>query len=66
MAFLECYLIAFSIMKTYSIVRFYAPHLNKSSRVIQRGLTLEEAQEHCKRPETRRDGEWFDGYNPEY
>jgi len=53
-------------MQTYSIVRFYAPHLNKSSRVIKRGLTLEEAQEHCKRPETRRDGEWFDGYDLEY
>ena len=52
-------------MQTYSIIRFYAPHLSKGSRVIKRGLTLEEAQEHCKRPETRRDGEWFDGYDAE-
>ena len=52
-------------LMTYKIVRIYAPHLSKSSRVIKRGLTLEEAQEHCKRPETRRDGEWFDGYDAE-
>ena len=50
---------------TYKIVRFYAPHLNKSSRVIQRGLTLEEAQSHCKDPDTRKAGEWFDGYDAE-
>ena len=52
-------------MKTYSIIRFYAPHLNKSGRVIKRGLTLEEAQEHCKDPSTRKAGEWFDGYDAE-
>tara|TARA_Y100000289_G_C3837293_1_gene106685 strand:+ start:101 stop:256 length:156 start_codon:yes stop_codon:yes gene_type:complete len=50
---------------TYKIVRFYAPHLNKSNRVIQRGLTLEQAQEHCKNPSTRKAGEWFDGYDQE-
>ena len=55
----------FSIMQTYSIIRFYAPHLNKNNRVIQRGLTLEEAQAHCKDPATRKAGEWFDGYDAE-
>ena len=65
MAFVECYLIAFFVMQTYSIIRFYAPHLNKSSRVIYCGLTLEQAQEHCNDPETRISGEWFDGYNVE-
>ena len=50
---------------TYKIVRFYAPHLNKNNRVIQRGLTLEEAQAHCKDPDTRKAGEWFDGYDAE-
>ena len=50
---------------TYKIIRFYAPHLNKNNRVIQRGLTLEEAQAHCKDPGTRKAGEWFDGYDAE-
>jgi hypothetical protein len=52
-------------MTTYSIVRFYAPGQNKSSRVIRRGLSLEEAQSHCKHPSTRKEGEWFDGYTEE-
>ena len=47
---------------TYAIVRSYAPHLNKTDRIIQRGLTLEEAQAHCRNPKTRKAGEWFDGY----
>ena len=59
----ECYLIAFFIMETYRIVRSYAPSLNKRSRVIKRGLTLEEAQQHCRDPKTRKAGEWFDGYD---
>ena len=46
----------------YNIIRFYAPHLNKADRTILRGLTLEQAQAHCKDPKTRKDGEWFDGY----
>ena len=66
MAFFECYLIAFSTMETYRIVRSYAPSLNKRSRVIKRGLTLEEAQQHCRDPKTRKAGEWFDGYDLEY
>lgn len=50
---------------TYKIVRFYAPHLNKQNRVIRRGLTLEAAQAWCRSPETRKEGEWFDGYDAE-
>ena len=46
----------------YNIIRFYAPHLDKANRTILRGLTLEQAQAHCKNPQTRKDGEWFDGY----
>lgn len=49
-------------MTMYEIVRFYAPHLEKRNRVIQRNVTLEQAQAHCRNPETRKDGEWFDGY----
>ncbi len=57
----------------YKIVRMY---FNGSKRTISTGLTLQEAQEHCKSPEsssttcttvagrarTKRMGPWFDGY----
>lgn len=46
----------------YKIIRSYAPHKNKSPKVIETGLTLKEAQEHCNDPNTREAGEWFDGY----
>ena len=49
-------------MTTYNIVRFFNPLLEKEDVVVRRGLTLEEAQEHCRDPKTRQDGEWFDGY----
>lgn len=47
--------------ETYSIVRF---HFQDESVVIDTGLTLEEAQEHCQREDTHGDG-WFDGYRKE-
>jgi hypothetical protein len=50
---------------TYKIVRFYHPSLDKPSEVIEVGLSLEEAQEHCEDPETRKEGEYFDGYSAE-
>jgi hypothetical protein len=34
------------------------------NKVIKTGLTLEEAQEHCRRDDTHGDG-WFDGYESE-
>jgi hypothetical protein len=60
-------------MNNYKIVRMY---FQGGSRIIKRGLTLEEAQKHCTNPETssstcttatgkartRRMGPWFDGY----
>ena len=52
-------------METYEIRRFYAPSQNKSSRRIMGGLSLEEAQSHCKDPKTRKEGIWFDGYTKE-
>ena len=59
---------------SYRIIRFYKNSSRK--RIIRRGLTLEEAQEHCRDPETssstcttaeakritRRNGPWFDGF----
>ena len=63
-------------MPTYKIVRFFQ-HGDKKTLV--RGLTLEQAQEHCEDPETssrtckgkaavertRERGPWFDGYTEE-
>jgi hypothetical protein len=49
---------------TYSIIRIYHPSLNKSSRIIKRGLTLEEAQDHCNDPSTATE-DWFDGFEKE-
>lgn len=59
----------------YRIIRFYRD-AGIRRRVIDLGLTLEQAQAHCKDPETssstctsktakartRRVGAWFDGY----
>ena len=59
----------------YQIVRMYQ-HPDKPSRVVRSGLTLEQAQEHCRDPETSSStatssvathrtatsGPWFDGY----
>ena len=61
----------------FNVVRMYRD-AGISRRVIKRGLTLAEAQAHCKNPETssstctksagrartRRMGAWFDGYEP--
>lgn len=57
--------------ETYKIVRFY---FGGGNRVIKTGLTLEEAQEHCQRPDTSSstggvdlttNKPWFDGYESE-
>lgn len=42
----------------YKIIRF---RFNKRPRTIKKGLTLKEAQAHCRDPKTRGNG-WFDGY----
>ena len=62
-------------MERYKIIRMYFNE-NYSSRIIRKGLTLEEAQKHCNDKETssstctnyhgikrtERKGAWFDGY----
>lgn len=49
---------------SYKIVRFYRDN-NKRTRTTHTGLTLDEAQEHCNDPSTRKEGVWFDGYSSE-
>lgn len=62
--------------QTYAIYRHF---FSKGKEFIEGGLTLEEAQEHCKNPETSSKtctesegiartmlyGPWFDGYDEE-
>ena len=47
---------------SYKIIRF---KFEGKNRVIKRGLTLKEAQTHCRRDDTRKEGLWFDGYDEE-
>lgn len=68
----------------YKIVRMFSARdshgeLFRRPRTIKRGLTLEQAQDHCRSPETssrtcksskairytRANGPWFDGYEQE-
>lgn len=63
---------------TYRVVRFYSDKPGKV-RILRGGLTLEEAQAHCRDPETSsstskrprvkrahaRGEMWFDGYEDE-
>lgn len=63
---------------TYNIKRMYFKD-SSLNKIIKTGLTLEEAQEHCKDPETssrtctkrasvertEKHGPWFDGYDKE-
>ena len=58
--------------KRYRIIRFFSPdyvarHPGPATKPVtnKTGLTLEEAQEHCQRDDTRLEGEWFDGYSEE-
>ncbi len=46
----------------FEIVRFYAPSVFKENKVIKTGLTEAEAQDHCQRDDTRKEGVYFDGY----
>jgi len=61
-------------MENYKVIRMY---FNGGQRTIKKGLTLEEAQSHCRDKETssstctnsagkartNRLGAWFDGYD---
>ena len=47
-------------MAKYRIIRMYRHKRPKATGVVYD--TLEEAQEHCRREDTRKEGKWFDGY----
>lgn len=65
-------------MSTYKIIRFFAD-INVGAKIVEEGLTLEDAQEHCGDKETSSEacttqegidrtnkyGTWFDGYEEE-
>lgn len=51
--------------KLYKVIRFCQDENDPAHRtVLRQGLTLAEAQEHCRRDDTHGDG-WFDGYDKE-
>lgn len=53
-------------MPTYEVIRKYAnPNHPDHNKVIATGLTLAEAQEHCKDPATHEKGVWFDCFYEE-
>jgi hypothetical protein len=51
-------------MRLFKIRRSYAPHLNRPAEDVEGmdGLTEDEAMKHCRDPESREKGEWFDLY----
>lgn len=52
-------------MKTYKIIRYFHPDENKRNEIIKTGLSLEEAQLHCRSKDTQKEGVFFDGYSSE-
>lgn len=54
-------------LRAYEIVRHYHPSLDRRPRRLPNagGLTEAEAQAHCHRADTRREGVYFDGYQQE-
>jgi hypothetical protein len=50
--------------KKYRIERHYT-NINKPSKIIKTGLTLQQAKEYCKREDSHKLGKWFDGYEEE-
>lgn len=46
--------------RCYRIIRFYG---HGKKRVIYKNVTLSEAQSHCRQPDTKKAGVWFDGYD---
>lgn len=50
----------------YQIIRQYMDSSHPDHhKIVKEGLTMEEAQEHCRDEETREEGVWFDSYESE-
>jgi hypothetical protein len=47
--------------RCYRIIRFYRD--GRKPRTIKQSLTESEAQAHCERDDTRKEGMYFDGYD---
>lgn len=54
---------AVSKQVTYKIIRFFQS--DDDAVVVTRGLTLEQAQAHCRRDDDTHGDGWFDGYEEE-
>jgi hypothetical protein len=55
---------------TYRVVRLHSDYRHPDhGRVVRRGLTLEQAHDHCSREESRETGPdglvWIDGFEPD-
>lgn len=49
-------------MDTYKIKRFFKD--GRDAEIVETGLTLAEAKEHCSDPSTKGE-DWFDGFEKE-
>ena len=50
----------------YKIIRFTFDDNRPDNHTVNKtGLTEKEAQEHCQREDTRKEGVWFHGYTKE-
>lgn len=50
----------------YSIWRVFNPNLDLENKYIKTVFSEGEAQAHCKNPETRVDGKYYDTYKKEF
>lgn len=48
-------------MRKYNIVR-HSLSIDKSRRIVKKWLDLSQAQAHCKDPNTKKEGVYFEGF----